>query len=62
MTTPKRKEPDDDSPPKRSVKKMKQTRCVTCIKDAGDKAIRVSGVKNGSTECVQVYALMNIRY
>ena len=38
MTTPKRKEPDDDSPPKRSVKKMKQTR-VTCSKDAGDKAI-----------------------
>ena len=39
MTTPKRKEPDDDSPSKRSVKKTKQTRCVTCSKDAGDKAI-----------------------
>ena len=40
MTTPmpKRKEPDDDSLPKRSVKKMKQSCCVTCSKDAGDKA------------------------
>ena len=41
MATPtgKRKEPEEDSPPKKTGKKLKQVRCVTCHKDVGEDAI-----------------------
>ena len=41
MATPagKRKELAEDSPPKKSGKKPKQVRCITCNKDVGEEAI-----------------------
>lgn len=41
MTTPtgKRKEPIEDSPVKKSGKKPKQVRCITCNKDVGEEAV-----------------------
>ena len=41
MATPigKPKEPSEDSPPKKSGKKTKQVRCITCNKDMGEEAV-----------------------
>ena len=41
MATPvgMRKEPSEDSPPKKSGKKTKQVRCRTCNKDVGEEAV-----------------------
>ena len=41
MATPvgKRKEPPEDSPPKKSGKMTKEVRCITCNKDVSEEAI-----------------------